>query len=160
MREHAARELDADMVAFPICRRRFQRKTLVLLSESVPKSPGNSLARSGGNPPRCPTPHSACDVTSLSVHLRERRRHWMTATRWGRRSTDSVGSCHLHIHFVAPDCVKTRSTLAKKFGLGRKGQGAPKRAARMSRERGNDDHDSPRIGGLCHQKEPSSGRLV
>ena len=36
---------------------------------------------------------------------------------------------------VAPDYAKTRSTLAKKFGLGRKGQAAPKKAARMSRKR-------------------------
>ena len=38
---------------------------------------------------------------------------------------------------VAPDYAKTRSSLAKKFGLGRKGQAAPKKAARMSRKRGN-----------------------
>ena len=37
---------------------------------------------------------------------------------------------------VAPDYAKTRSSLAKKFGLGRKGQAAPKRAPRMSRKRG------------------------
>jgi predicted transcriptional regulator len=38
---------------------------------------------------------------------------------------------------VAPDYAKTRSALAKKIGLGRKGQAAPKKAARMSRKRGN-----------------------
>jgi predicted transcriptional regulator len=35
---------------------------------------------------------------------------------------------------VAPDYAKTRSTIAKKIGLGHKG--APKKAARMSRKRG------------------------
>ncbi|MGC1412685.1 MAG: MucR family transcriptional regulator [Acetobacteraceae bacterium] len=37
---------------------------------------------------------------------------------------------------VAPDYAKTRSSLAKKFGLGRKGQASPKKAPRMSRKRG------------------------
>jgi predicted transcriptional regulator len=37
---------------------------------------------------------------------------------------------------VAPDYAKTRSSLAKKFGLGRKGAAAPKEAARMGRKRG------------------------
>ena len=36
---------------------------------------------------------------------------------------------------VAPDYAKTRSSLAKKFGLGRKGPAAPKKATRMSRKR-------------------------
>ena len=38
---------------------------------------------------------------------------------------------------VAPAYAKTRSTIAKKIGLGRKGQATPKKAARMSRKRGN-----------------------
>ena len=37
---------------------------------------------------------------------------------------------------VAPDYAKTRSSLAKKFGLGRKSQGAPTKAPRMSRKLG------------------------
>ena len=36
---------------------------------------------------------------------------------------------------VAPDCAKIRSSLAKKFGLGRKTQAAPEKGARMSRRR-------------------------
>ena len=36
---------------------------------------------------------------------------------------------------VAPDYAKTRSSLAKKFGLGRKGPAAPKRAPRNEPER-------------------------
>ena len=36
---------------------------------------------------------------------------------------------------VAPDYAKTRSSLAKKIGLGRKGQAAPMRTVRMSRKR-------------------------
>ena len=38
---------------------------------------------------------------------------------------------------VASDYAKTRSSLAKKFGLGRKGSAAPKKETRMSRKRGN-----------------------
>ena len=38
---------------------------------------------------------------------------------------------------VAPNYAKMRSTLAKKIGLGRKSEGAPKKTARMSRKRGN-----------------------
>jgi predicted transcriptional regulator len=37
---------------------------------------------------------------------------------------------------VAPDYAKTRSALAKKIGLGRKGQAAPMRTVRMDRKRG------------------------
>ena len=37
---------------------------------------------------------------------------------------------------VAPDYAKTRSSLAKKIGLGRKGQAAPMKTVRMSRKRG------------------------
>ena len=37
---------------------------------------------------------------------------------------------------VAPNYAKTRSALAKKIGLGRKGQAAPIRTVRISRKRG------------------------
>lgn len=37
-----------------------------------------------------------------------------------RVATDSVGSCHIHTPLAAPDSAKTRSSLAKKFGMGRK----------------------------------------
>ena len=37
---------------------------------------------------------------------------------------------------VAPDYAKTRSTIAKKIGLGHKDQAAPMKTARMSRKRG------------------------
>ena len=42
-----------------------------------------------------------------------------------------------YVSLVAPNYAKMRSTLAKKIGLGRKSEGAPKKAARMSRKRGN-----------------------
>ena len=37
---------------------------------------------------------------------------------------------------VAPDYAKTRSTIAKRIGLGRKGQAAPMKTTRMNRKRG------------------------
>jgi predicted transcriptional regulator len=70
-------------------------------------------------------------------HFSMLRRHLMTdhkmtpqqyRQRWDLPSTHPL---------VAPDYAKTRSSLAKKFGLGRKGSAAPKKAARMSRKRGN-----------------------
>ena len=70
-------------------------------------------------------------------HFSMLRRHLMTdhkmtpqqyRQRWDLPSTYPL---------VAPDYAKTRSSLAKKFGLGRKGSAAPKKAARMSRKRGH-----------------------
>ena len=69
-------------------------------------------------------------------HFSMLRRHLMTdhkmtpqqyRQRWDLPSTYPL---------VAPDYAKTRSALAKKIGLGRKGQAAPKKTARMSRKRG------------------------
>jgi predicted transcriptional regulator len=69
-------------------------------------------------------------------HFSMLRRHLMTdhkmtpeqyRQRWELPSTYPL---------VAPDYAKTRSSLAKKFGLGRKGSAAPKEAARMGRNRG------------------------
>ena len=69
-------------------------------------------------------------------HFSMLRRHLMTdhkmtpqqyRQRWDLPSTYPL---------VAPDYAKTRSALAKKIGLGHKGQAAPKKTARMSRKRG------------------------
>ena len=69
-------------------------------------------------------------------HFSMLRRHLMTdhkmtpeqyRQRWELPSTYPL---------VAPDYAKTRSSLAKKFGLGRKGSAAPKEAARMGRKLG------------------------
>jgi predicted transcriptional regulator len=69
-------------------------------------------------------------------HFSLLRRHLMTdhkmtpqqyRQRWDLPSTYPL---------VAPEYAKTRSALAKKIGLGRKGQAAPKKAARMSRKGG------------------------
>ena len=69
-------------------------------------------------------------------HFSMLRRHLMTdhkmtpqqyRQRWDLPSTYPL---------VAPDYAKTRSSLAKKIGLGRKDQAAPKKTARMSRKRG------------------------
>jgi hypothetical protein len=79
-REHAARELDADMMIDSISDLP-QAITEIDARFAVgerPRVPGNSSRTKGWEPPWCLTPHSACDVTSSSVHLRERRRHLMT----------------------------------------------------------------------------------
>jgi predicted transcriptional regulator len=70
-------------------------------------------------------------------HFSMLRRHLMTdhkMTPQQYRQCWDLPSTH---PLVAPDYAKTRSSLAKKFGLGRKGSAAPKKAARMSRKRGN-----------------------
>jgi predicted transcriptional regulator len=69
-------------------------------------------------------------------HFSMLRRHLMTdhkmtpqqyRQRWDLPSTYPL---------VAPDYAKTRSTIAKKTGLGHKSDGASEKAARMSRKRG------------------------
>ena len=69
-------------------------------------------------------------------HFSMLRRHLMTdhkmtpqqyRQRWDLPSTYPM---------VAPDYAKTRSTIAKKIGLGHKAQAAPMKTARMSRKRG------------------------
>jgi predicted transcriptional regulator len=68
-------------------------------------------------------------------HFSMLRRHLMTdhkmtpqqyRQRWDLPSTYPL---------IAADYAKTRSSLAKKFGLGRKGQAAPMKTVRMNRKR-------------------------
>ena len=58
------------------------------------------------------------------------RRHLMTDHKMTPEQYRQRWELPSSYPLVAPDYAKTRSSLAKKFGLGRKGQAAPKRAVR------------------------------
>ena len=70
-------------------------------------------------------------------HFSVLRRHLMTDHKMTPEQYRQRWDLPSSYPLVAPDYAKTRSSLAKKIGLGRKGQAAPKKAARMSRKRGN-----------------------
>ena len=59
------------------------------------------------------------------------RRHLMTDHKMTPEQYSSAGSCHLHIHLLLLITQRRGSTLAKKFGLGRKRAAVPKKAGRM-----------------------------
>src|SRR5580704_2524274 len=69
-------------------------------------------------------------------HFSMLRRHLMTDHKMTPQQYRKRWELPSTYPLVAPDYAKTRSTLAKKFGLGRKGSAEPKKAARMSRRRG------------------------
>ena len=69
-------------------------------------------------------------------HFSMLRRHLMTDHKMTPQQYRQRWELPSSYPLVAPDYAKTRSSLAKKFGLGRKGQAAPKKTARMSRKRG------------------------
>ncbi len=67
-------------------------------------------------------------------HFSMLRRHLMTDHKMTPQQYRQRWELPSSYPLVAPDYAKTRSALAKKIGLGRKGQAAPKKAARMSRK--------------------------
>ena len=67
-------------------------------------------------------------------HFSMLRRHLMTDHKMTPEQYRQRWELPRSYPLVAPDYAKTRSSLAKKIGLGRKGQAAPKKAARMSRK--------------------------
>ena len=69
-------------------------------------------------------------------HFSMLRRHLMTDHKMTPQQYRQRWELPSTYPLVAPDYAKTRSTLAKKIGLGRKDQAAPMKAARMSRKRG------------------------
>ena len=69
-------------------------------------------------------------------HFSMLRRHLMTDHKMTPQQYRQRWELPCSYPLVAPDYAKTRSALAKKIGLGRKGQAAPKRVPRMSRKRG------------------------
>jgi predicted transcriptional regulator len=69
-------------------------------------------------------------------HFSMLRRHLMTDHKMTPEQYRQRWELPPSYPLVAPDYAKTRSSLAKKFGLGRKSQAAPKKAARVSRKRG------------------------
>jgi predicted transcriptional regulator len=64
------------------------------------------------------------------------RRHLMTDHKMTPEQYRQRWELPRSYPLVAPNYAKTRSALAKKIGLGRKSEGAPKKAARVSRKRG------------------------
>ena len=64
------------------------------------------------------------------------RRHLMTDHKLTPEQYRQRADLPSSYPLVAPDYAKTRSSLAKKIGLGRKGHAAPMKTARMSRKRG------------------------
>ena len=69
-------------------------------------------------------------------HFSMLRRHLMTDHKMTPQQYRQRWELPPSYPLVAPDYAKTRSALAKKIGLGRKSEGAPKKAARVSRKRG------------------------
>ncbi len=63
-------------------------------------------------------------------HLTMLKRHLMTDHKLTPDQYRRRWELPFSYPLVAPNYAKTRSTLAKKFGLGRKGQAAPKKARR------------------------------
>ena len=70
-------------------------------------------------------------------HFSMLRRHLMTDHKMTPEQYRQRWELPSSYPLVAPAYAKRRSSLAKKFGLGSKGQAAPKKAARMSRKHGN-----------------------
>ncbi|MGP0000849.1 MAG: MucR family transcriptional regulator [Acetobacteraceae bacterium] len=68
-------------------------------------------------------------------HFSVLRRHLMTDHKRTPEQYRQRWELPSSYPLVAPDYAKTRSSLAKKFGLGRKGPATPKRTPRMSRKR-------------------------
>ena len=69
-------------------------------------------------------------------HFSMLRRHLMTDHKMTPEQYRQRWELPRSYPLVSPNYAKTRSTLAKKIGLGRKSDGAPKKAARVSRKRG------------------------
>ena len=67
-------------------------------------------------------------------HFSMLRRHLMTDHKMTPQQYRQRWELPPSYPLVAPDYAKTRSTIAKKSGLGHKSEGAPKKAARMSRK--------------------------
>jgi predicted transcriptional regulator len=68
-------------------------------------------------------------------HFSMLRRHLMTDHKMTPQQYRQRWDLPPTYPLVAPNYAKTRSALAKKIGLGRKGQAAPRKAAKMSRKR-------------------------
>jgi predicted transcriptional regulator len=65
-------------------------------------------------------------------HLSMLKRHLMTDHKLTPEQYRQRWELPLSYPLVAPNYAKTRSALAKKFGLGRKGSAAPKKAGRKA----------------------------
>jgi predicted transcriptional regulator len=68
-------------------------------------------------------------------HFSMLRRHLMTDHKMTPQQYRQRWDLPPTYPLVAPNYAKTRSALAKKIDLGRKGQAAPRKAAKMSRKR-------------------------
>jgi predicted transcriptional regulator len=71
-------------------------------------------------------------------HFSMLRRHLMTDHKITPEQYRQRWELPRSYPLVAPNYAKTRSALAKKIGLGRKSDGAPKKAARARRMRGKE----------------------
>ena len=69
-------------------------------------------------------------------HFSMLRRHLMTDHKMTPQQYRQRWELPSSYPLVAPDYAKTRSSLAKKIGLGRKRSAAPMKTARMARKRG------------------------
>ena len=69
-------------------------------------------------------------------HFSMLRRHLMTDHQMTPQQYRQRWELPPSYPLVAPDYAKTRSTIAKKAGLGHKSEGGSKKAARVSRKRG------------------------
>jgi predicted transcriptional regulator len=65
-------------------------------------------------------------------HLSMLKRHLMTHHKMTPEQYRQRWKLPLSYPLVAPNYAKTRSALAKKFGLGRKGSAVPKKAGRKA----------------------------